>query len=183
MWLCAVKPHLPQSFIECITEWKSLKRGCTLLRDWNPVIAQGLSRRRPPPCWVLIQKLHAKDTEWLHEPPTVQTRRKRKLIAWMEVLQAVGRSASLPGAPFTRAALAVLENGRLVRKHRKNVTAWRKWVNGGSSGSSRNSFCYIKTHVLSQEPDGVESLKINMTGKLTAVFVISESSNRCTSKS
>lgn len=146
-----------QRFIQCITEWKSLKQGRTLLRDWHPVIAQGLSRRYPPPCWVLIQKLHAKDTEWLHEPPTVQTSGERKGRVWMELLQAVGSSAWLPGAPFTKAALAVVANGRLVRKHRKNVTVGRKWVNGGSSGSSRNSFCYINTHIVAPAVSGNDS--------------------------
>lgn len=138
-----------QRFIQCIAEWRHMKRGCILLRDWRPVIAQGLSHRCPPPCWVLIQKLNAKDTEWLHEPPTVQTREERKGRVWMEVLRAVGRAAWLPGAPFTRAALAASSNGRLLRKHRNSVTAGRKWVNGGSGGSSRNSFCYIKILIFS----------------------------------
>lgn len=157
---------------------KEPEQGCTLLRDWHPVIAQGLSRRRPPPCWVLIQKLHAKDREWLHEPPTVQTRGKRKETAWMEVLQSVGRLAALPGTPFTPAALAALANGRLVKKHRKSFTAGRKWVNGGSPGSSKEQFLfyfkYINTHIFAQAVSGVESLKINLKGKEMVMFVISE---------
>lgn len=51
---------------------------------------------------------------------------KRERKRWVRMEQAVGRSAWLPGAPFTPVALAVVANSRLVGKHRKNDTAGRK---------------------------------------------------------